>query len=32
NNSMAYVANVLAWSTGYAPGIVPSSDQLPRIH
>ena len=32
NNSMAYVANVLAWSTGYATGIVPSSDQLPRIH
>ncbi|WP_338886191.1 murein transglycosylase [Rhodococcus sovatensis] len=32
NNSMAYVANVLAWSTGYATGIVPTSDQLPRIH
>ncbi|MBY3809827.1 murein transglycosylase [Rhodococcus fascians] len=32
NNSMAYVANVLAWSAGYATGIVPSSDQLPRIH
>ncbi|WP_033188060.1 lytic transglycosylase domain-containing protein, partial [Rhodococcoides fascians] len=29
NNSMAYVANVLAWSTGYATGIVPTSDQLP---
>lgn len=32
NNSMAYVANVLAWSTGYATGIVPTSDALPRIH
>ncbi|MDV6264124.1 lytic transglycosylase domain-containing protein [Rhodococcoides yunnanense] len=32
NNSMAYVANVLAWSAGYATGIVPTSDQLPRIH
>ncbi len=32
NNSMAYVANVLAWSTGYATGIVPTSDELPRIH
>lgn len=32
NNSMAYVANVLAWSTGYSTGIVPTSDQLPRIH
>ncbi|OAK52540.1 lytic transglycosylase domain-containing protein [Rhodococcoides kyotonense] len=32
NNSMAYVANVLAWSAGYQTGIVPTSDQLPRIH
>ncbi len=32
NNSMAYVSNVLAWSTGYATGIVPSSSELPRIH
>lgn len=32
NNSMAYVANVLAWSVGYSTGIVPLESQLPRIH
>nr|WP_240945533.1 lytic murein transglycosylase [Rhodococcus sp. HNM0569] len=32
NNSAAYVANVLAWSTGYATGIVPSESDLPAIH
>ena len=32
NNSAAYVANVLAWSTGYSTGIVPTSAELPRIH
>jgi membrane-bound lytic murein transglycosylase B len=31
NNSMAYVANVLAWSLGYATGVVPTSDALPPI-
>ncbi|TSE02208.1 murein transglycosylase [Skermania sp. ID1734] len=31
NNSMAYVANVMAWSLGYATGIVPTPQQLPRI-
>ncbi|MCX5043737.1 lytic murein transglycosylase [Aldersonia sp. NBC_00410] len=31
NNSMAYVANVMAWSVGYGSGIAPSSDELPRI-
>ncbi|MEU5841835.1 lytic murein transglycosylase [Rhodococcus sp. NPDC047139] len=32
NNSMAYVANVLAWSTAYSTGIDPSPADLPRIH
>lgn len=32
NNSMAYVANVLAWSAGYSTGIVPGPADLPRIH
>lgn len=32
NNSMAYVSNVLAWSTGYSTGIIPSPAELPRIH
>ncbi|EOM76100.1 hypothetical protein Rrhod_2466 [Rhodococcus rhodnii LMG 5362] len=32
NNSAAYVANVMAWSTGYATGIVPTESSLPRIH
>lgn len=31
NNSMAYVANVMAWSLGYATGVAPGSDALPRI-
>ncbi|KAA0022569.1 lytic transglycosylase domain-containing protein [Antrihabitans cavernicola] len=31
NNSMAYVANVMAWSLGYATGVVPAADALPRI-
>ncbi len=31
NNSMAYVANVMAWSVGYGSGTAPSSDELPRI-
>ena len=32
NNSMAYVANVMAWSVGYATGIVPAPAALPQIH
>ncbi|MBJ8340941.1 lytic murein transglycosylase [Antrihabitans sp. YC3-6] len=32
NNSMAYVANVVAWSLGYATGITPPAEALPRIH
>lgn len=32
NNSMAYVANVLAWSTAYSTGVDPSPADLPRIH
>ena len=32
NNSMAYVANVLAWSLGYATGITPPAAALPAIH
>ncbi|MEV0945707.1 lytic murein transglycosylase [Rhodococcus sp. NPDC049939] len=32
NNSSAYVTNVLAWSTGYASGIIPTASDLPRIH
>ncbi|NUS44394.1 MAG: murein transglycosylase [Mycobacteriaceae bacterium] len=31
NNSMAYVANVMAWSLGYATGIVPAKSALPWI-
>ncbi|MFC4605658.1 lytic transglycosylase domain-containing protein [Rhodococcus kronopolitis] len=32
NNSMAYVANVTAWSLAYSTGITPTADALPRIH
>lgn len=32
NNSMAYVANVLAWSAAYSTGVEPSPADLPRIH
>ncbi|MDV3205694.1 MAG: lytic murein transglycosylase [Rhodococcus ruber] len=32
NNSMAYVANVLAWSAAYSTGVTPSAADLPRIH
>lgn len=32
NNSMAYVANVTAWSLAYSTGINPSAADLPRIH
>ncbi|WP_225725051.1 MULTISPECIES: lytic murein transglycosylase [unclassified Nocardia] len=31
NNSMAYVANVMAWETAYANGVAPKPGQLPRI-
>ncbi|MFE6860014.1 lytic murein transglycosylase [Nocardia sp. NPDC057668] len=31
NNSMAYVANVMAWETAYASGTAPQPAQLPRI-
>ncbi len=31
NNSMAYVANVMAWATSYSSGIAPQPGQLPRI-
>ncbi len=31
NNSMAYVANVMAWEAAYRTGIAPQSAQLPRI-
>lgn len=31
NNSMAYVANVMAWEAGYNSGITPGSGALPRI-
>ncbi|WP_068271521.1 lytic transglycosylase domain-containing protein [Aldersonia kunmingensis] len=31
NNSMAYVTNVMAWSTGYHTGIAPTLEELPRI-
>ncbi|WP_433591634.1 lytic transglycosylase domain-containing protein [Nocardia sp. CA-145437] len=31
NNSMAYVANVMAWETAYGSGIAPSAAALPRI-
>lgn len=32
NNSMAYVANVVAWSVAYSTGIAPAEADLPRIH
>ncbi|GAA5042251.1 lytic transglycosylase domain-containing protein [Nocardia callitridis] len=31
NNSMAYVANVMAWETGYSTGVAPRPGQLPKI-
>jgi membrane-bound lytic murein transglycosylase B len=31
NNSMAYVANVMAWAGSYASGIAPRAADLPRI-
>ncbi|MFI8972603.1 lytic transglycosylase domain-containing protein [Nocardia asteroides] len=31
NNSMAYVANVMAWSTSYSSGMAPKPQDLPRI-
>ncbi|MFI6366407.1 lytic transglycosylase domain-containing protein [Nocardia sp. NPDC050630] len=31
NNSMAYVANVMAWAGSYASGIAPKPSDLPRI-
>ncbi|WP_024799962.1 lytic transglycosylase domain-containing protein [Nocardia sp. BMG51109] len=31
NNSMAYVANVMAWEVAYRTGVAPSQGQLPRI-
>ncbi|MFI7002915.1 lytic transglycosylase domain-containing protein [Nocardia sp. NPDC050175] len=31
NNSMAYVANVMAWETSYANGVAPRAGDLPRI-
>ncbi len=31
NNSMAYVANVMAWETAYGSGLAPSAAALPRI-
>lgn len=31
NNSMAYVANVMAWAGSYASGIAPKPGDLPRI-
>ncbi|MEV0059467.1 lytic murein transglycosylase [Nocardia sp. NPDC050718] len=31
NNSMAYVANVMAWSTSYSNGMAPKPSDLPRI-
>ncbi|MEV6432035.1 lytic murein transglycosylase [Nocardia sp. NPDC051463] len=31
NNSMAYVANVMAWATSYRNGVAPQPGQLPRI-
>ncbi|MRH91168.1 lytic transglycosylase [Nocardia sp. SYP-A9097] len=31
NNSMAYVANVMAWETAYGTGVAPGASQLPRI-
>ncbi|MFD3506222.1 lytic transglycosylase domain-containing protein [Nocardia sp. NPDC058666] len=32
NNSMAYVANVMAWSGSYSSGLAPQPKDLPRIH
>ncbi|MEV6767113.1 lytic murein transglycosylase [Nocardia sp. NPDC051030] len=31
NNSMAYVANVMAWETAYGSGLAPAASALPRI-
>lgn len=31
NNSMAYVANVMAWSGSYSSGLAPAPQDLPRI-
>ncbi|MBF6327295.1 lytic transglycosylase domain-containing protein [Nocardia transvalensis] len=31
NNSMAYVANVMAWEVAYRTGVAPRASQLPRI-
>ena len=31
NNSMAYVANVMAWEAGYRTGAAPASAELPQI-
>ncbi|WP_433629318.1 lytic transglycosylase domain-containing protein [Nocardia sp. CA-120079] len=31
NNSMAYVANVMAWAGSYASGVAPKPGDLPRI-
>ncbi|WP_189026401.1 lytic transglycosylase domain-containing protein [Nocardia rhizosphaerihabitans] len=31
NNSMAYVANVMAWSGSYSSGLAPKPSDLPRI-
>ncbi|WP_067845313.1 lytic transglycosylase domain-containing protein [Nocardia lijiangensis] len=31
NNSMAYVANVMAWSNSYGSGVAPKPAELPRI-
>ncbi|WP_433601545.1 lytic transglycosylase domain-containing protein [Nocardia sp. CA-135953] len=31
NNSMAYVANVMAWAGSYASGVAPKPGELPRI-
>ncbi|MBO0855599.1 MAG: lytic murein transglycosylase [Nocardia sp.] len=31
NNSMAYVANVMAWEVAYRTGVAPKSSDLPRI-
>ncbi|WP_040750338.1 lytic transglycosylase domain-containing protein [Nocardia transvalensis] len=31
NNSMAYVANVMAWEVAYRTGVAPERGQLPRI-
>ncbi|WP_378733723.1 lytic transglycosylase domain-containing protein [Nocardia brasiliensis] len=31
NNSMAYVANVMAWETSYSSGVAPRAGDLPKI-